>query len=657
MKNTRPQLFKLNEIFEKRIFRIPDYQRGFSWTNKQLSDFWGDLINLKDDFWHFTGTITVQKPKQIDIENKWQKELTNFKIIQDNDEWFLWTPNDELYELLYIVDGQQRVTTFLIFIQAIIESKILGINKNSELLNKFIKQGSKEKEFYLFGYEFEGINHDFLPKFLFNEIENYDKTKEDNDINVYCLNLIEAKEFFIREIYDFVNGNNLEEIKSLFNKFLSNFVFNFYEVDKKLDVYRVFETMNNRGKQLSKLELLKNRLIYLTTLLDEPDDTKNTLRNKINDVWKVIYSYLAKNKKKLLKDDDFLKVHSIMFFDNSEAGEQELKIFSEKTIDTYFTLDKLKNGQINKRYLETYLNSLEISIKNWFYIQFPDLSHFETKVKKWLIRIKRLSPNTFFEPIILAAIENEIDNQKISKLLSKIEKHEFLVFKVSGANSNKHRANFWRAASLFYRNKKSVDDIIDEIGSKTKGINGYYNQNRFWTTIDTLFNDNRKQNWKDWSAIKYLLFEYEEELRSKSPDHKILTDWNDCEIECVYPEEDYRDAGCWHGNYHKYGETYKYKLCYSLGNLVLLSKRRRVSERRRYRCFDEKKAIQVSGERQFGYSIGSYNEREIAQNEEWRHKEIKDRAIKILDFMEQRFDIQIQAIKDQLTGVNFKIQH
>ena len=503
MKNTMPQLFKLNEIFEKRIFRIPDYQRGFSWTDKQLSDFWGDLINLKEDFWHFTGTITVQKPKKIDIDDKWKKELNNFKIIQDNDEWFLWTPNDELYELLYIVDGQQRLTTFLIFIQAIIESRILGINKNSELLNKFIKQGDKEKEFYLFGYEFKGINHDFLPKFLFNEIENYDKTKEDNDINVYCLNLIEAKEFFIREIYDFVNGNNLEEIKALFNKFLSNFVFNFYEIDKKLDVYRVFETMNNRGKQLSKLELLKNRLIYLTTLLDEPDNAKNNLRNKINDVWKVIYSYLAKNKKKLLKDDDFLKVHSIMFFDNSEAGEQELKTFSEKTIDTYFTLDKLKNGQINKRYLETYLNSLEISIKNWFYIQFPDLSHFEAKVKKWLIRIKRLSPNTFFEPIILAAIENEIDNQKMSKLLSKIEKHEFLVFKVSGANSNKHRANFWRAASLFYRNKKNVDDIIDEIGSKTKGINGYYNQNRFWTTIDTLFNDNRKQNWKDWSAIKY----------------------------------------------------------------------------------------------------------------------------------------------------------
>ena len=54
--------------------------------------------------------------------------------------------------------------------------------------------------------------------------------------------------------------------------------FNYYEIDDSLDVYVTFETMNNRGKDLSHLELLKNRLIYLSTLLHEDDETKGRLR-------------------------------------------------------------------------------------------------------------------------------------------------------------------------------------------------------------------------------------------------------------------------------------------------------------------------------------------------------------------------------------------
>ena len=35
-----------------------------------------------------------------------------------------------------------------------------------------------------------------------------------------------------------------------------------YVINSKLDIFVTFETMNNRGKNLSQLELLKNRLIY-----------------------------------------------------------------------------------------------------------------------------------------------------------------------------------------------------------------------------------------------------------------------------------------------------------------------------------------------------------------------------------------------------------
>jgi uncharacterized protein with ParB-like and HNH nuclease domain len=34
----------LDSLFKEKIFRIPDYQRGYAWQKGQLKDFWEDLI-------------------------------------------------------------------------------------------------------------------------------------------------------------------------------------------------------------------------------------------------------------------------------------------------------------------------------------------------------------------------------------------------------------------------------------------------------------------------------------------------------------------------------------------------------------------------------------------------------------------------------------
>ena len=40
------QLFSISEIFDKRILRVPDFQRGYSWGDRQLEDFWDDLEKI-----------------------------------------------------------------------------------------------------------------------------------------------------------------------------------------------------------------------------------------------------------------------------------------------------------------------------------------------------------------------------------------------------------------------------------------------------------------------------------------------------------------------------------------------------------------------------------------------------------------------------------
>ena len=70
--------------------------------------------------------------------------------------------------------------------------------------------------------------------------------------------------------------------------------------------------MNNRGTPLTSLELLKNRLIYISTLFDVGEDVKLRLRRDINGCWKVIYHLLGVNKKRKLQDDEFLNVHFLL---------------------------------------------------------------------------------------------------------------------------------------------------------------------------------------------------------------------------------------------------------------------------------------------------------------------------------------------------------
>ncbi|MPW53667.1 DUF262 domain-containing protein, partial [Moraxella catarrhalis] len=98
------ELQSINDLFKNRIFRIPNYQRGYAWQNPQLSDFWKDVIILPQDKSHYTGVLSLKKIENIDEKYKDERWLIEQGV----------TP-------FHIVDGQQRLTTCVIFIQAFIE--------------------------------------------------------------------------------------------------------------------------------------------------------------------------------------------------------------------------------------------------------------------------------------------------------------------------------------------------------------------------------------------------------------------------------------------------------------------------------------------------------------------------------------------------------
>lgn len=277
------ELTSLSDLFNRCIYRIPDYQRGYAWEKKEIQDFWDDLEILSNNRLHYGGVITLE-PVEESVYEKWTQ-----------DTWLFERRNIKPY---YVVDGQQRLTTAMILLSVILDNvkkrfknEKLDENKTVEEIEKlFILEtgnGSLNSTL-LFSYEKDNNSYGFYVANIIGRDNLVDK--EDVYENKYTDNLKYAYDFF----YEKCEELNFIQLDQLYCKLTYNFVFNRYVIHSKLDIFVTFETMNNRGKKLSQLELLKNRLIYLTTLYDGIDvGTKTEMRVQINKCWKKLYSYLG----------------------------------------------------------------------------------------------------------------------------------------------------------------------------------------------------------------------------------------------------------------------------------------------------------------------------------------------------------------------------
>lgn len=294
----KTELLTVSKIFHEAIFRIPDYQRGYSWEEPHLRDFWADVEQLDTKKSHYTGVLTLEEVP----ESAWTR--------WEDDVWII---RSKKYSPYYVVDGQQRLTTISILLQCILEKTTadeLNFTPIEIHRRKYIFENRSDSlsRAYIFGYEKDNPSREFLKHEIFADQSVGHAT---GDATIYTKNLRNAKKFFI----DRISPLSHTELETLFSKVTQQLVFNAYEISKEIDVFVAFETMNNRGKPLSALEILKNRLIYLVANVPEahPGDGK-MLRKQINDAWAVIYHNLGRNENRPLNDDQFLETHLTNFY-------------------------------------------------------------------------------------------------------------------------------------------------------------------------------------------------------------------------------------------------------------------------------------------------------------------------------------------------------
>ena len=683
------ELLSLTDLFNRSIFRIPDYQRGYSWGNLQLEEFWSDILNLLPDRDHYTGMISLKKldKKYID-KDQWNDE-----------RWLLDNWN---YNAYHIVDGQQRLTTFIILINEIVNfyRKLNSDKQPNQIFVNSIPLNKIEEDFlviskpdsseiiktFKFGYEVDNPSYEFFKHKILGE-PNSGLLNE----TFYTLNLENAKNFFTIKLQDEFEKNGLKSIEDIFKKVTQKLKFNMYYIDNDFNVFVAFETMNNRGKRLSNLELLKNRLIYLSTVFDEDEDNKNAVRKNINNTWKDVYGYLGKNKNKVLSDEDFLQDHWIIYFgytrsnkityssfllndyfnQNNISDKYIIKTTEETNDEEYNEIENLdvseieafddinidnKSEKLTLNSISKYINSMKSLILYWYIVQNPTEGDIDSSIKSMLQKLNRLQ-FVYFKPLVTVLLsKKDISNEKKVECLKKIERYIFLHFRLGNYQSTYKNSFFWNLAHKFYVDEVNISQVIDEVNKiDYLSTNKVANMNGILNNITRLFKNYK--GYYSWPARTYFLYEYETYLMNHQANQKVYPEnlfkkdeKDKVSIEHIYPQNDTDEY--WISRFGDYSENERKCLSGSLGNLLPLSLS--INIKLQNYSFDDKK---YGKDRTRGYVNGSHSEMQVAKEEEWTPEKILDRGLMMIKFMEEQYDFIVpnRADRIKMLGLDFML--
>lgn len=210
---------------DKSTYTVPDYQRPYSWKKEQWIDFWTDLNSIPQDSTHFLGSIVLIKHE------------TSFNELNK----------------LEIVDGQQRLTTISLLLCAM-RSQYNEKGDPNDIIDLI------ETEYL---YERDDNNNKHLKlslsQFDGDDYENIIRGRE-NAVNDDS-QLLGALKFF----EDKVSGFSIDELDELRGKLSKQMTIVIVRCDSAASAFRLFETLNNRGMELSAVDLMKNALLQTAT--------------------------------------------------------------------------------------------------------------------------------------------------------------------------------------------------------------------------------------------------------------------------------------------------------------------------------------------------------------------------------------------------------
>ena len=217
----------IGEIINAGAHIVPRYQRPYAWDEENITDLWNDLRESGDKG-HFIGNMVVYSSHA--------------------DNWD-------------IVDGQQRLTTILIAIRALKDAyeKMHESGRSSGLSGYLQRTDLSGQKTFRLQYRTEtGYLH--LNILSENRETILGKSPQTaSEMAQYQAYKIISKSID-DELYSTPEAKQIEKLDKIRDRFINATVV-YVRVDDKQSAFRIFETLNDRGKSLSQIDLVKNQII------------------------------------------------------------------------------------------------------------------------------------------------------------------------------------------------------------------------------------------------------------------------------------------------------------------------------------------------------------------------------------------------------------
>ncbi len=463
----------LDVVGNGKTYKIPPYQRDYSWKQEQWEDLWSDINELRSnsDDKHYMGALVLEA-----ITDR------SFKVI----------------------DGQQRLATLSILALAVIDrletlsAKDVDSENNLEraksLRSRFIGEKDPASLTLTSKISLNETDDDFYQDYLVR----LQAPRNPRGMPMSNKSLWECFEFFKKRFAeDDLIADDGKAVAELLNETVARqLLFISITVDDELNAYTVFETLNASGIELSTTDLLKN---YLFSRVKTKADLKATQRQ-----WRRLIRTVKQEK-----FPAFLRYHLQLELPKVRSNQLYKLVRSriEQSSDVFELMDALE------RHAELFAALADANHEYW--IENPSCKPF--------IRERILYRDQQSTPLLLAAWDM-LTKEQFAKLLKLINVITFRYTTISNLNTNDLEPIYHKAAKAVATGKaNSMGDIFEML----KPI--YVEDGRFQRNFGELEIATSGQRKK---LAKFILCQLEKDVSGNALDFET----DPGTIEHIYPE-------------------------------------------------------------------------------------------------------------------------
>lgn len=580
----------IKNILGQRAFIIPNNQRGYSWTKRQIQDLFDDL-ELMGNKCHYLGTIICSKV------NSFTDEVSRETIIS--------------YKL---EDGQQRLTTFLIILK-LLKDRFVAVDdeetvesKELERLFSFYQQGQKLRV----ENENKDINEFMRQLLVIDGLKNKP-------------NLVTPPMRRIQDAFDFIKAkleaiDNKDKLIDLKNKLCNQaLVIDVDLSDAQVDRYLTFDAINSRGLELTEFDKIKN----FSILLNE----RQKLELEPDGEWYASITNIESFKIGTRTYENAFIAELFSVFHGFSASNSDVH---DKFVKEYKTLlDGVNNKKANS--LKNFISLWEDYSKSFAFVNSSNELK-RTFIGKCcskeafdeLLKLDRLNYRGITGSILVAS-HYSFSFEDFSKVAKACEIYTFRMHGICRYRVDKNSKAILKLSHQILVGKIEVEDVLKQIALWLS------NDSSMAVCVEKLASTDL--NYKNWTLTYYFLYEFEMSLSVQPTLPWAETDHKKFEsIEHILPQNS-RTAEWW--KIHWPEELVAEKWSHRLGNLVLTNGNSILA-----RKSIDKKLYDEDASYYYKHNNSTNAEKQIqnyTNGSIWQETQILTREISLLEFFVHRW--------------------